>query len=570
MGLAQLEVAGRARAATRARPCRRPGSRPSRRGGRSRTGGRGRGCSTGPGRPGRSRWPRARTRSRPPGRRARPSRCRLRRRSSAREYQGRAGRTGRRRRLRVGCSPCPSPMVALRLTRFARGGGCAAKLRLGALSDVLDRMTGGTAGAAGARPGRRGRSIRAFSDDAAVVRPVGEGRGLVLTTDVIAPLVDDPEAFGEIAATNAISDVYAMGGRPSYALNLVFFPDDALSLDVLHAILRGGARACARAGVAVVGGHSVRDPEVKFGMAVAGEVELDQVLSNRGAAAGEALILSKAIGTGIIGNAIKADAATADEIAAAIASMTTLNGGALGGGAAPRRHRVHRRHRLRHLRPPAQPAPWLGAGRGGRPRRGAALARRPRPRRRRAGARRLARQPRVRRARAALGRRRAEVAAEVRLEPARELALSIACDAQTSGGLLLCVPGGPRGGLRRGALRGRAAGRGDRPARGADRGRARRDDHGPDRGGRGVGSGHALRRTPPGSAAGAVRRARVVVRERRRLPPRARADPAERRDAAPGQPRRRRAPLVPRRRLPRGPPDPGRGDERRLGRPLRD
>src|SRR5256885_10950074 len=101
-----------------------------------------------------------------------------------------------------------------------------------------------------------------LSDDAAVVRGAA-GRDLVLTADVIAPLVDDPETFGAIAAANSLSDVWAMGGEPRFALNLVFFPDDQLSLDVLDAILAGGARVCAEAGVAVVGGHSVRDAEVK-------------------------------------------------------------------------------------------------------------------------------------------------------------------------------------------------------------------------------------------------------------------------------------------------------------------
>src|SRR5262245_62241092 len=98
------------------------------------------------------------------------------------------------------------------------------------------------------------------------------GRDLVLTADVIAQLVDDPDAFGAIAATNSLSDVWAMGGEPRFALNLVFFPVDQLPLDVLDAILAGGARACAAAGVAVVGGHSVRDAEVKFGLSVTGDV----------------------------------------------------------------------------------------------------------------------------------------------------------------------------------------------------------------------------------------------------------------------------------------------------------
>ncbi len=176
-----------------------------------------------------------------------------------------------------------------------------------------------------------------YADDAAIVRFGADGRGLVLTTDVIAPIVDDPEVFGEIAAVNALSDVYAMGGAPRFVLNLVFFPDDKLPLSVLHAILRGGARACMRAGAPVVGGHSVRDPEPKFGLAVTGEVQLDKVLSNRTAREGQMLVLTKALGTGILGTAIKQGMSSADELAAVVASMTCLNDQAL---AAARAHGV--------------------------------------------------------------------------------------------------------------------------------------------------------------------------------------------------------------------------------------
>lgn len=168
------------------------------------------------------------------------------------------------------------------------------------------------------------------ADDAAVVDLGGDGqRAAVLTADVIAPLVDDPEAFGAIAATNAASDVYAMGGRPLFALNLVFFPDDQLPLEILHAILGGGARACQRMGVAIVGGHSVRDVDVKYGLSVTGEVERARVLTNRGGEPGQALVLTKALGTGIIGQAIKKDLASEPEIAAAVASMITPNGEAV-------------------------------------------------------------------------------------------------------------------------------------------------------------------------------------------------------------------------------------------------
>ncbi len=163
-----------------------------------------------------------------------------------------------------------------------------------------------------------------YSDDAAIVRAAG-GRDLVLTADVIAPLVDEPDAFGAIAAANSLSDVWAMGGEPRFALNLVFFPDDQLELTVLDAILAGAARVCAEAGVAVVGGHTVRDAEVKFGLSVTGDVAPGEAWSNRKAQPGQALVLTKALGTGVIGQAIKKGIASEAAMAAAIRSMTTLN-----------------------------------------------------------------------------------------------------------------------------------------------------------------------------------------------------------------------------------------------------
>jgi selenide,water dikinase len=163
-----------------------------------------------------------------------------------------------------------------------------------------------------------------YSDDAAIVR-LASGRDLVLTADVIAPLVDDPDAFGAIAAANSLSDVWAMGGEARFALNLVFFPDEQLDLAVLDAILAGGARICAEAGVAVVGGHTVRDAEVKFGLSVTGDVAPGEEWSNRKAQPGQALVLTKALGTGVIGQAIKKGLASEAAAAAAIRSMTTLN-----------------------------------------------------------------------------------------------------------------------------------------------------------------------------------------------------------------------------------------------------
>jgi selenide,water dikinase len=221
----------------------------------------------------------------------------------------------------------------IRLTQYARGGGCAAKLRLADLTTVL-------AAPPCALPGALADDVvvgTEFSDDAGVVTGTGADQ-LVLTTDVIAPLVDDPETFGAIAATNAMSDVWAMGGQPRFALNLAFFDPAVLPLEVLHAIMAGGARACAAAGVAIVGGHTVSDPNIKYGLAVTGQVAAGQVLSNRLARAGDALVLTKALGTGVIAQAIKAGVASDAARTEAIASMTTLNGGGL---AIARRHDVH-------------------------------------------------------------------------------------------------------------------------------------------------------------------------------------------------------------------------------------
>lgn len=170
-----------------------------------------------------------------------------------------------------------------------------------------------------------------LSDDAAVVRlPTAdgtEGPRLVLTTDTIAPLVDEPEAFGAIAAANAMSDVWAMGGRPLWALNLVFFPNDQLPLSILRRIMLGARDKCAEANVSIVGGHTVRNGDLKFGLAVTGMIDPGQrrALANTRALPGQVLVLSKALGTGVIGTAIKQQAASAAQIAAATASMTKLN-----------------------------------------------------------------------------------------------------------------------------------------------------------------------------------------------------------------------------------------------------
>ncbi len=151
------------------------------------------------------------------------------------------------------------------------------------------------------------------------------GVHVVQTVDFFAPLVDDPFAYGRIAAANALSDVYALGARPVIALNLVAFPAKVLPLSQLEAILAGGADACLEADVTIVGGHSIDDPEPKYGLAVTGLVDPARAVLASGAHPGDVLLLGKAIGTGIVANAIKRGEAPADAIDEAVASMSKLN-----------------------------------------------------------------------------------------------------------------------------------------------------------------------------------------------------------------------------------------------------
>lgn len=148
---------------------------------------------------------------------------------------------------------------------------------------------------------------------------------IVQTVDFFPPLVDDPFTFGQIAAANSLSDVYAMGGDPVTALNVVGFPDDQLGLDVLGAILRGGADRVQLAGAVIVGGHTVRDIEIKYGMSVTGVVKPQHLMTNRNAKPGDVLVLTKALGTGFITTAFKAGRCPDDALTAAIESMTQLN-----------------------------------------------------------------------------------------------------------------------------------------------------------------------------------------------------------------------------------------------------
>jgi len=168
-------------------------------------------------------------------------------------------------------------------------------------------------------------------DDAAGFRlegPSGSrtgGRILLQTTDFFTPIVDAPYQFGQIAAANALSDIYAMGGRPLFALNIVAFPRQELPLEVLAEILRGGMDKAHEAGIHIVGGHTIDDPEPKYGLVVTGDVEEGRLIRNDGANVGDRLVLTKPLGTGIIATAIKQGIAPEVVVARAVESMTVLN-----------------------------------------------------------------------------------------------------------------------------------------------------------------------------------------------------------------------------------------------------
>jgi selenide, water dikinase len=206
---------------------------------------------------------------------------------------------------------------AVKLTHYSHGAGCACKLPLDTLSEVLGML--------GPQPASPDVLVGLDeADDAAVVK-LSDEEGLVLTLDFFTPLVDDAYTWGRIAATNAASDVYAMGGKPVVALNIVAWPREALPLELLGEVLRGGRTVAADGGFFVVGGHSVDDPEPKYGMVVVGRVAMSELMTMDAARPGDVLVLTKPIGTGIVTTAIKADAAKDRVADAAVTSMTRLN-----------------------------------------------------------------------------------------------------------------------------------------------------------------------------------------------------------------------------------------------------
>ena len=203
-----------------------------------------------------------------------------------------------------------------KLTALSSCAGCASKLSRQALTEVLHQV-----------PMLKDRNVlvgAATGDDAGVYR-IDRQRALVQTTDFFTPIVDDPYSYGQIAAANALSDVYAMGGRPLTALNLAGMPADTVSLEVVNQILRGGAEKIKQAKCVLIGGHTIKAPEPIFGFAVTGIVSPQRMMTNANARPGDTLVLTKPLGTGVITTAIKRGLATPELESKAIATMSRLN-----------------------------------------------------------------------------------------------------------------------------------------------------------------------------------------------------------------------------------------------------
>ena len=205
--------------------------------------------------------------------------------------------------------------VGVKLTEFSKSAGCAAKIGPGVLAEVVGRL-----------PSAVDENLMVgveTADDAAVYR-VSDEVALIQTVDFFPPMVDDPYTFGQIAAANALSDVYAMGGEPRLALNVVAFPN-CLGAEVLGEILAGGASKVQEAGAVLAGGHSINDEEPKYGLCVSGFVHPDRIWKNGGAQAGDVLLLTKPLGVGLINTAVKAGMASAEAEKRAVESMSCLN-----------------------------------------------------------------------------------------------------------------------------------------------------------------------------------------------------------------------------------------------------
>jgi selenide, water dikinase len=207
--------------------------------------------------------------------------------------------------------------ISLRLTQFSHGGGCGCKIAPAALREIIAKS------APGVVPKQLLVGIET-ADDAAVYQ-LNDRQAIVATTDFFMPIVDDPYDFGAIAATNALSDVYAMGGTPLFALALVGMPLDRLPVDTIRKILEGGEAVCARAGIPVAGGHTIDSVEPIYGLVAIGQVDPRRIKRNIGARAGDALVLGKPLGVGIYSAALKKQRLDSDAYATLIATATQLN-----------------------------------------------------------------------------------------------------------------------------------------------------------------------------------------------------------------------------------------------------
>ncbi|MCM5569626.1 selenide, water dikinase SelD [Burkholderiaceae bacterium FT117] len=208
----------------------------------------------------------------------------------------------------------PGPM---RLTSFSHGGGCGCKIAPGVLSDILKNT--------GKLPVPPQLLVGIETADDAAVWKLNDEQALVATTDFFMPIVDDPYDFGRIAATNAISDVYAMGGKPIMALAIVAMPIDRLPADTIRRILEGGESVCAAAGIPIAGGHTIDSVEPIYGLVVMGLVHPDRIKRNAGARPGDKLVLGKPLGVGVLSAALKQDKLSDEGYAAMIANTTRLN-----------------------------------------------------------------------------------------------------------------------------------------------------------------------------------------------------------------------------------------------------
>jgi selenide,water dikinase len=205
----------------------------------------------------------------------------------------------------------------IKLTSFSHGGGCGCKIAPGVLSEILKQSSG--------FPVPKELMVGIETADDAAVYKLNDEQALIATTDFFMPIVDDPFDFGRIAATNAISDVYAMGGTPIMALALVGMPINKLPLETIGDIIRGGETVCAQAGIPIAGGHTIDSVEPIYGLVVMGLVHPSKVKRNADARAGDVLVLGKPLGVGVLSAALKKDALGADGYAAMIASTTKLN-----------------------------------------------------------------------------------------------------------------------------------------------------------------------------------------------------------------------------------------------------